>query len=56
MLETDVLDGAIDEAMRNVPRVPDIAEDEQLSDDALESLFSCRGSGLPNWAGSGLPN
>jgi hypothetical protein len=41
--ETDVLDGAIDEAMRNVPRVPDIAEDEQLSDEALErSPQACR--------------
>jgi hypothetical protein len=41
--ETDVLDGVIDEAMRNVPRVPDIAEDEQLSDEALEgSPQACR--------------
>ena len=34
--ETDVLDGAIDEAMRNVPRVPWSAEDEEPSDDTSE--------------------
>ena len=35
--ETEVLDGAIDEAMRNVPRVPSSTEDEEPSDEAFAS-------------------
>lgn len=41
--ETDVLDGAIDEAMRNVPRMPRSTEDEEPSDEAPEgSPQTCR--------------
>lgn len=41
--ETDVLDGAIDEAMRNVPRLPWTADDEEPSDEAPQgSPNACR--------------
>jgi hypothetical protein len=41
--ETDVLDGAIDEAMRNVPRLPWSADDEEPPDEAPEgSPPACR--------------
>ena len=41
--ETEALDGAIDEAMRNVPRVPSSTEDEEPSDEAPEgSPQACR--------------